>query len=67
LDFAYLCIDDKTAKLQQSTLTALEELRPRLATVRSLVTMRTDAPIPFDEILVDRVPQAARHLRRRKT
>lgn len=59
LDIAYQCIDDKTGTFSPSTVAALEELRPRLATVRALVTMKTDAPIQFEEILADRVPQHA--------
>jgi hypothetical protein len=55
LDEVYRAID-RGDKFQPSTLTALAELRPRLETVRKLVTMRTDAPIPFDEIKADRVP-----------
>jgi 5'-3' exonuclease len=57
LDQVYLCIGDGNAKLQPATQASLEELKPRLATVRALVTMRTDAPIPFAEILATRVPK----------
>lgn len=35
---------------------SLLEFRPRLDTVRSLIRLRTDAPIPFDEIFKPRVP-----------
>lgn len=37
----------------------LADLQPRLATVRALITMRTDAPIPFDDVLKPRVPKDA--------
>lgn len=59
LDMAYQYIADGGAKLQPSTMAALQELRPRLETVRALVSMRTDVPIPFEEILADRVPKNA--------
>ncbi len=57
LDMAYACINDGTGKFQPATLSALQELQPRLETVRALVTMKADVPLPFDEILADRVPK----------
>jgi 5'-3' exonuclease len=35
---------------------ALQELQPRLATVRELIALRTDVPLPFDEVLKERQP-----------
>ncbi len=36
--------------------TALREFEPRMATVRELITLRTDVPLPFEEIFRERVP-----------
>ncbi len=38
---------------------ALIEFYPRMAEVRSLLTLRTDVPIPFEEIFQPRVPKDA--------
>ncbi len=40
-----------------SLATALREFEPRMATVRELITLRTDVPLPFDEVFRERVPQ----------
>lgn len=39
-----------------SMLSSLVDFRPRLPLVRSLIQLRTDAPIPFEEIFKPRVP-----------
>ncbi len=36
--------------------TALREFEPRMKTVRELITLRTDVPLPFEEIFRERVP-----------
>jgi 5'-3' exonuclease len=36
--------------------TALREFQPRMALVRELITLKADAPIPFEEIFKERVP-----------
>lgn len=36
---------------------SLAEFQPRLMTVRDLIRLRTDAPIPFEEVFRERVPQ----------
>jgi 5'-3' exonuclease len=57
LDALFGAIDRGDAKIKPGTLASLLEFRPRWATVRSLIEMRTDAPINFDEVLTDRVPK----------
>jgi len=43
-------------KFTPSTRKSLEEFKPRMDLVRSLLRLRTDAPIPFEEIFRERVP-----------
>jgi 5'-3' exonuclease len=57
LDALFGAIDRGDAKIKPGTLASLLEFRPRWATVRSLIEMRTDTPINFDEVLMDRVPK----------
>lgn len=56
LEDMFAAVDKGDAKFQPSTLTALAEFRPRLQTVRDLIALRADAPIPFAEVLKERVP-----------
>ncbi len=56
LDDLYTAIDEGTAAVKPAALKALVEFRPRLAEVRTLLTLKTDAPIPFEEIFTERVP-----------
>ncbi len=59
LDDLYHAIDgglEAEGVLKPSVLKALVEFRPRLETVRDLIRLRTDAPIPFEEIFTERVP-----------
>jgi DNA polymerase-1 len=44
------------AGLKPSQVLALRAFEPRLHEVRTLITLRTDAPVPFDEILEPRIP-----------
>ncbi len=39
-----------------SVATSLREFEPRMAVTRELITMRTDAPIAFEEVFRERVP-----------
>jgi len=57
LDDLYAALDKGEEKFQPSTIKALTEFRPRMALVRSLVTLRTDVPLPFDEVFQPRVPK----------
>ena len=56
LEDLYAAIDKGDAAMQPGTLKSLTEFRPRMETVRSLITLRTDAPIAFDEVFRERVP-----------
>ncbi len=57
LDDLYAAIDKGDASIKPAGLASLAEFRPRMETVRSLIRLRTDAPIPFEDIFVERVPQ----------
>ena len=59
LDDCYHAIDAGEASLKPAQLASLEELRPRLESVRSLVTMRTDVPLDVAAVFKPRVPKAA--------
>ena len=59
IDDLYTAIDAGEAALKPAQRASLEELRPRLATVRSLVTMRADVPMDVAEVFEERVPKAA--------
>ena len=56
LDDCYAAMDAGEAKLKPAAFAALNEFRPRLALTRQLLTLRTDAQIPFEEIFKERVP-----------
>lgn len=56
----YRAVDEKTAQFKPATLAALAEFRPRLETVRSLVRMRADVPLPdFEDVFKTRVSKSA--------
>lgn len=57
LDDMYRALDETPSKFANGTITSLREFQPRLATVRELITLRTDVPLPFDEVFRERVPQ----------
>jgi 5'-3' exonuclease len=59
LDTIYRELGLHGTKFKPATATALQELRPRLEAVRTLIGLRTDVPIPFEEIAVERVPKEA--------
>lgn len=52
----YAALDAKKAPFTEKTAKGLADLRPRLDTVRQLVTLRTDVPLPFEEVFRERVP-----------
>ena len=56
LDDVYRAIDSGEAGLKPAQLASLEELRPRLATIRALVTLRTDVPLDVAAVFKERVP-----------
>lgn len=47
---------DKGEPFQPSTVAALTEFRPRMETVRQLVTLRADVPLPCADVFTARVP-----------
>ena len=58
LDAVYLAIDTGSASsLKPAQLASLEELSPRLETVRQLVRMRTDVPLDIEAVFQPRVPK----------
>ncbi len=57
LDDLYVAIDAGNAGFSTAGLASLTEFRERMETVRSLIRLRTDAPLPFEEIFRERVPQ----------
>ncbi len=57
LDDMYAAIDAGTTDIKPGGLASLTEFRERMDTVRSLIRLRTDAPLPFEEIFRERVPQ----------
>lgn len=57
LDACYAAVAKGEAKLPDSVAASLAEFQPRMPVTRSLVTLRTDVEIPFDEIVADRVPK----------
>jgi 5'-3' exonuclease len=59
IDGAYDAIDSGAAKLPPATLASLQEFRARMETVRALVSLRSDVPIAFEEVLAERVPKDA--------
>jgi 5'-3' exonuclease len=58
LDIVYAEIDQDPlgTALKPSQVLALQAFRSRLPEVRTLITLRTDADIPFEQILAPRVP-----------
>ena len=60
LDAVYSALDNGEAEvLKPAQRASLEELRPRLESVRSLLTMRTDVPLDVGAVFQTRVPKVA--------
>lgn len=57
IDDLYAAMDAGPVQIPPAAITSLMEFRPRLETVRGLLTLRTDVAIPFEEIFRERVPQ----------
>ena len=61
LDDVYSAIEVGSAgSLKPAQLASLEELRPRLKSVRQLVRMREDVPLDIDAVFKPRVPTVAK-------
>ncbi len=56
LDGVFKELDTHGTKFTPALATALREFQPRLPTVRELLTLRTDVPLPIQEIWRPRVP-----------
>lgn len=56
LDEYYAAFDKGEAKLPRAIVESLTEFRERMPTVRELVTLRVDVPLPFAEIAAERTP-----------
>ena len=59
IDDIFLAMDSGEAGLTPSQFASLLELRPRLESVRALVTMRTDVPMDVSQVFQPRVPKSA--------
>jgi 5'-3' exonuclease len=55
----YEALQQRGTEFTPALDTSLREFLPRLVTTRELVTLRTDVPLPFDEIFAVRVPKDA--------
>lgn len=55
LDDVYRALDSEPSAFANSTITSLREFQPRMATVRDLIRLRTDVPLPFDDVFKERV------------
>lgn len=56
LDIVFSELKAHATNFKPAMATALNEFYPRLADTRTLVALRTDADIPFEQIASDRVP-----------
>lgn len=59
IEAIYAEAEKEPASLKPSVVASLREFRPRLLTVRSLIELRYDAEIPFDEVFQERTPKEA--------
>lgn len=57
LDELYAAMDAGNGIFSPSIRSSLMEFRPRMATVRQLITLRADVEIPFSEIAAERAPK----------
>jgi 5'-3' exonuclease len=56
LEGIYYALTNFGTSFTPGLATSLREFQPRIDDVRTLIRMRTDVPIPFDEIAAERVP-----------
>lgn len=57
IDDMYAAMDKGPVEISPAGFKSLMEFRSRLEIVRGLLTLRTDVPIPFEDIFKERVPQ----------
>lgn len=58
LDGVYEALTFHGSEFKPAMATSLREFKPRLDETRSLITLRTDVELPFDEISAERVSKA---------
>lgn len=56
LDDLYAALDNGNLNVKSGTMVSLLEFRSRMPMVRQLLTLRADAPIPFEEVFRERRP-----------
>ena len=56
LEDMFTDLDTHGTHFTPATATSLREFQTRMETVRSLIRLRTDVPLPFDEVFKERVP-----------
>lgn len=59
LEAAYKELALHPTKFKPSIASSLQEFRQRMDVTRSLITLRTDVDLPFEEIVNERTPQAS--------
>lgn len=59
LDAVYIALATRGSEFKPGVATALQEFRQRLDETRALITLRSDVPIPFEEIAAERVAKDA--------
>lgn len=59
LEGVYSALDAHGSQFKPAMASALREFQPRMAETRSLITLRTDAPVPFAEIDQERTAKDA--------
>ncbi len=57
IDDIYAAMDTNAISVTPAIMSSLLEFKARLPLVRQLIALRTDVPIPFEQIFTDRVPQ----------
>lgn len=55
----YAAIDRGEVGIKPAELKALQDFRPQVEQTRSLIALRTDVALPFEELLQDRTPRPA--------
>lgn len=57
----YDALQHKGTEFTPALATSLREFLPNLVTTRELISLRTDVPLPFDQVFAARVPKVAEH------
>lgn len=59
LDALYVALADGRAVVAAGVKKSLLDFHPQMKLTRELISLRSDAPVPFDELTAERVPVAA--------